>query len=152
MHTQGLLISPFSNLERITRCCHLISIYNSCNLETWHCWPSDSWGQPRGVRRGGGTGHGRGRGRGRAWSQGRGHGKKRPVDKSADQLDKELETYHADAMNISWSSALFNISQKFWHLYKSGLGDYVLRIFFGIVSVCWMVSLFDLCFVVWSLL
>ena len=62
---------------------------------------SASWGQPRDMRRGSGTGRGRGRGRGCAWSQGRGHGKKRPVDKSADQLDRKLETYHADAMNIS---------------------------------------------------
>lgn len=36
----------------------------------------------------------RGRGRGR----GNGQGKKKPVDKSADELDKELDKYHAEAM------------------------------------------------------
>ncbi|KAH9675429.1 THO complex subunit 4D [Citrus sinensis] len=53
-------------------------------------------GQGRGRGRGGGGGGGRGRGRGR----GRGQGKKNPVDKSADDLDKELDNYHAEAMQI----------------------------------------------------
>ncbi|KAL3527459.1 hypothetical protein ACH5RR_012115 [Cinchona calisaya] len=49
----------------------------------------------------GGRGHGRGGGRGRG--RGRGHGRggswrKKAVEKSADQLDKELEDYHVDAM------------------------------------------------------
>ncbi|XP_039015208.1 THO complex subunit 4D-like isoform X1 [Hibiscus syriacus] len=45
----------------------------------------------RNVRGGGGRGRGRGRGR----------GKRKPVEKSADDLDKELENYHAEAMNVS---------------------------------------------------
>ncbi|KAE8704256.1 THO complex subunit 4D [Hibiscus syriacus] len=45
----------------------------------------------RNVRGGGARGRGRGRGR----------GKRKPVDKSADDLDKELENYHAEAMNVS---------------------------------------------------
>lgn len=40
------------------------------------------------------NGRGRPRGRGRA----RARGKKQPLEKSADQLDKELEDYHAEAM------------------------------------------------------
>lgn len=53
-------------------------------------------------RGGSNTGRGgrRGRGRGGAAS-GRGdtqRWRKKPVEKSADQLDKELETYHAEAM------------------------------------------------------
>ncbi|MFS8016468.1 putative chromatin target of PRMT1 protein [Helianthus anomalus] len=47
--------------------------------------------------RGGATLNGRGRGRGRGQSGGRGRGRERKaaVDKSADELDKELENYHA---------------------------------------------------------
>ncbi|KAL4299410.1 hypothetical protein AHAS_Ahas17G0098100 [Arachis hypogaea] len=56
--------------------------------------------QRSGARPKGGTssgrGRARGRGRGRVGRQGR--GKK---EKSAEELDKELETYHAEAMNIS---------------------------------------------------
>ncbi|KAI4307654.1 hypothetical protein L6164_030819 [Bauhinia variegata] len=55
----------------------------------------------RGVGRGG-IGSGRGRGRGsatRARGRGRGRGKKDPLDK--EKLDKDLETYHAEAMNTS---------------------------------------------------
>ncbi|XP_059642632.1 THO complex subunit 4D-like isoform X2 [Cornus florida] len=44
------------------------------------------------------SGRGRGRGRGGVRGQGRGRGGKKPVKVSADDLDKELETYHADAM------------------------------------------------------
>lgn len=49
------------------------------------------------VRNGrGGGGGGRGRGRGQSGGgRGRGRGRKPVVDKSADQLDKELENYHA---------------------------------------------------------
>ncbi|XP_021895955.1 THO complex subunit 4C-like [Carica papaya] len=55
-------------------------------------------GGVRDVRgRAGGRGQGRGRGRGRF----RALGKKKPVEKSADELDKELENYHAEAMNTS---------------------------------------------------
>lgn len=43
----------------------------------------------------------RGRGGGRGRGRGRGRGKKDAVEKSADDLDKELETYHAEAMHIS---------------------------------------------------
>ncbi|XVF87922.1 hypothetical protein PTKIN_Ptkin19aG0007300 [Pterospermum kingtungense] len=50
-------------------------------------------GGMRSGRGGGGAGRGRGRGRGR--------GKKKPMEKSADDLDKELENYHAEAMNVS---------------------------------------------------
>ncbi|XP_038721180.1 THO complex subunit 4D-like [Tripterygium wilfordii] len=55
------------------------------------------------MRNGGGAmrnGRGRGtaRGRGQGWVRGRGRGRKQPVDKSADELDKDLEKYHAEAM------------------------------------------------------
>lgn len=44
-------------------------------------------------------------GRGRANTGGRGNksgrGGKKPVEKSAADLDKDLESYHAEAMNIS---------------------------------------------------
>ncbi|XP_042498759.1 THO complex subunit 4D-like isoform X1 [Macadamia integrifolia] len=54
----------------------------------------------RGVSwRGRGGGRGRGRGRGRGW--GRGRGRKQPVEKSAEELDKELDTYHTEAMQTS---------------------------------------------------
>ncbi|KAF7831105.1 THO complex subunit 4D [Senna tora] len=57
------------------------------------------WGRRGGGRSG--SGSTRGRGRGRARGRGRGRGKRDAVEKSAEQLDKELETYHAEAMNIS---------------------------------------------------
>ncbi|KDP25779.1 hypothetical protein JCGZ_22501 [Jatropha curcas] len=47
-----------------------------------------------GFRSGRGGGRGRGRGRGR----GGGRGRKQPFEKSADELDKDLESYHAEAM------------------------------------------------------
>ncbi|KAH7533788.1 hypothetical protein FEM48_Zijuj04G0169000 [Ziziphus jujuba var. spinosa] len=54
-------------------------------------------------RRGGlGNARGRGRGGGGRGGGGRGgggRGKKKPVEKSAVELDKELDSYHADAMN-----------------------------------------------------
>lgn len=55
------------------------------------------------VNRGSGVRGGRGglrsdRGRGRGQGRGRGRGRRQPVEKSADELDKELENYHADAM------------------------------------------------------
>lgn len=63
-------------------------------------------GQVRGgfTQRGGQV-HGRGRGRGRGHSsfgQGRGRGyvRKGNVEKSAEQLDKELDNYHSGAMNV----------------------------------------------------
>ncbi|KAK1410645.1 hypothetical protein QVD17_37182 [Tagetes erecta] len=43
----------------------------------------------------GGINGGRGRGRGQISGRGRGRGRKPAVDKSADELDKELENYHA---------------------------------------------------------
>ncbi|KAJ6832843.1 THO complex subunit 4D-like isoform X1 [Iris pallida] len=49
-----------------------------------------------GFQRGRGRGRGQTRGRG-----GRGRGKRQPVEKSAGDLDKDLETYHAEAMNTS---------------------------------------------------
>lgn len=50
-------------------------------------------------RRGGGVPrNGMRNGRGRAQGRGRGRGKKQPVEKSVDDLDKELESYHAEAM------------------------------------------------------
>lgn len=56
-----------------------------------YCSPSRGGG----GRRNGGRGRGRGGGgRGR----GGGGGKKQPIEKSADELDKELENYHAEAM------------------------------------------------------
>ncbi|KAI5559444.1 hypothetical protein BDE02_17G110200 [Populus trichocarpa] len=53
-----------------------------------------------GTRNGRGQAPGRGRapGRGQAPGRGRGRGKKQPVEKSVDELDKELESYHAEAM------------------------------------------------------
>ncbi|CAH8365776.1 unnamed protein product [Eruca vesicaria subsp. sativa] len=58
--------------------------------------------QHRGMRGGrGGFRGGKGRGGGsRGRGGGRGNGKK-PVEKSAADLDKDLESYHADAMNTS---------------------------------------------------
>ncbi|KAK0595733.1 hypothetical protein LWI29_009496 [Acer saccharum] len=55
-----------------------------------------------GMRNGGGSGRGRSRGRGRGRGSsigggGRDNGKK-GVEKSADELDKELDKYHAEAM------------------------------------------------------
>lgn len=47
-----------------------------------------------GPRNGMRSGRGRAQGRGR----GRGRGKKQPAEKSVDDLDKELESYHAEAM------------------------------------------------------
>lgn len=60
---------------------------------------------PGQTRRGGGGGvrgmrNGRGRARGGRVG-GRGSWKKKPVEKSAVDLDKELENYHAEAMNVS---------------------------------------------------
>ncbi|GKV47069.1 hypothetical protein SLEP1_g54006 [Rubroshorea leprosula] len=49
-------------------------------------------------RGGGGMRNSRGGARGRG---GRGRGMKKPADKSADELDKELDNYHAGAMNVS---------------------------------------------------
>ncbi|CAB4304163.1 unnamed protein product [Prunus armeniaca] len=46
-----------------------------------------------GIRNGRGQPRGSGRGRGRG-----GPGRKKPIDKSVDELDKELDSYHADAM------------------------------------------------------
>ncbi|XWS27653.1 hypothetical protein CRYUN_Cryun26dG0136900 [Craigia yunnanensis] len=40
-------------------------------------------------------------GRGGARGRGRGRGRKKPMVKSADDLDKELENYHAEAMNVT---------------------------------------------------
>ncbi|CAE6201829.1 unnamed protein product [Arabidopsis arenosa] len=57
--------------------------------------------QQGGMRGGRGGFRGRGRGGGgRGRGGGRGNGKK-PVEKSAADLDKDLESYHADAMNTS---------------------------------------------------
>ncbi|KAI7745297.1 hypothetical protein M8C21_017218 [Ambrosia artemisiifolia] len=47
------------------------------------------------MRGGIGGGRGRVRGRGQSSGRGRGRGRKPAVDKSADELDKELENYHA---------------------------------------------------------
>ncbi|XWS10507.1 hypothetical protein CRYUN_Cryun39dG0085300 [Craigia yunnanensis] len=49
------------------------------------------------TRRGGMSG----RGGARRGGRGRGRGRRKPMDKSADDLDKELENYHAEAMNVS---------------------------------------------------
>jgi len=67
------------------------------NLISFH-----SWGRRGGTRSGNGRGRGAGgRGRGNGRGGGRGRGRKDGVEKSAEELDKELETYHAEAMNIS---------------------------------------------------
>ncbi|KAL1365378.1 hypothetical protein HN51_013414 [Arachis hypogaea] len=55
------------------------------------------WGHRGGPPR---SGNGRGRGRGRGRAGVRGRGKKDAVEKSVEQLDKELENYHADAMQF----------------------------------------------------
>lgn len=47
------------------------------------------------------AGRGRGGGRGRGRGRGYGIGKKQPIEKSVGQLDKELESYHAEAMHTS---------------------------------------------------
>ncbi|OEL25851.1 THO complex subunit 4D, partial [Dichanthelium oligosanthes] len=63
-------------------------------------------GQLRGgfTQRGGGRVRGRGRGRGRnSFGQGRGRGsyvRKGNVEKSAQQLDEELDNYHSGSMNV----------------------------------------------------
>ncbi|KAH7655971.1 THO complex subunit 4 protein [Dioscorea alata] len=57
-------------------------------------------GWSRGAYRGRGRGNGSWRGRG-GRGFGRGLERKQPVEKSAAQLDKELDSYHADAMNTS---------------------------------------------------
>ena len=57
-------------------------------------------GRGRGRGRGG-RGRGRGGGGGGSSSGGGGRGKKKPIDKSADDLDKELDNYHAEAMQTS---------------------------------------------------
>lgn len=51
-----------------------------------------------GLRNGRGRGRGQGQGQGQGRGRGRGRGKKQPFVKSADDLDKELENYHAEAM------------------------------------------------------
>nr|CAD1826723.1 unnamed protein product [Ananas comosus var. bracteatus] len=56
-------------------------------------WNRGGFQRGRGRARGSGFQRGRGRGHGR--------GRKQTVEKSAEQLDKELDNYHADAMNTS---------------------------------------------------
>ncbi|KAF3780298.1 THO complex subunit 4D [Nymphaea thermarum] len=56
-------------------------------------------GRGRGQSRGG-WGRGRGRGRGNAAARG-GRGRRQLQDKSVDDLDKELEEYHAEAMQTN---------------------------------------------------
>lgn len=60
------------------------------------------WKRSSFAQRGGGQGRGRGRGRSfvRGRGRGRGYGWKGPVEKSAEQLDKELDSYHSGAMNV----------------------------------------------------
>ncbi|KAM1601324.1 hypothetical protein ACFX13_026192 [Malus domestica] len=65
----------------------------------------------RGKPRGNGSGSGRGRGRGRG-----GEGRKKPVEKSVDELDKELDSYHADNMQgYRLISAWMMFSNAFHH-------------------------------------
>jgi len=54
-------------------------------------------GRGFGGRRGGGNTF---RGRGRGWGAGRGRGRVPVEEKSAEDLDAELETYHAEAMQM----------------------------------------------------
>jgi hypothetical protein len=54
-------------------------------------------GGPRNGMRNG-RGRGRAQGQGQGQGRGRGRGKKQPAEKSVDDLDKELESYHAEAM------------------------------------------------------
>lgn len=51
-----------------------------------------------GMRNDRARGHERGRGGGRSGGRGRGRGKKSTVELSADKLNKELDNYHAEAM------------------------------------------------------
>ncbi|GAB2299127.1 hypothetical protein Dimus_033199 [Dionaea muscipula] len=46
------------------------------------------------------NGQGQGRNRGQGGGRGRGQGKKKRTEKSAAELDKELDKYHAEAMQI----------------------------------------------------
>uniref|UniRef100_A0A0A9CPG3 RRM domain-containing protein n=1 Tax=Arundo donax TaxID=35708 RepID=A0A0A9CPG3_ARUDO len=63
--------------------------------------PGNRWNRGA-FQAGGGRGRGRAqfqaRGRGRGQFQGRGRGRGRKPEKTADELDKDLESYHADAM------------------------------------------------------
>ncbi|VAI72767.1 unnamed protein product [Triticum turgidum subsp. durum] len=61
------------------------------------------WKRNNGFAQRGGSVRGRGRGRGRStFGRGRGRGVyvRKGLVKSADQLDKELDTYHSGAMNV----------------------------------------------------
>ncbi|CAA2968787.1 THO complex subunit 4A-like [Olea europaea subsp. europaea] len=55
----------------------------------------------REQRRGGGFGNSRGGGRGRGFGRGRGQGRGRGEKVSAEDLDADLEKYHADAMETN---------------------------------------------------
>ncbi|KAL9246225.1 hypothetical protein vseg_019787 [Gypsophila vaccaria] len=57
-------------------------------------------GRAQNQGRGMGTGIARGQGQHRGRGRGRGQGRGKKQDKSAEELDKELETYHAEGMNI----------------------------------------------------
>lgn len=70
----------------------------SCSTQNRQGGPRNTGGRGRGGGRGQGRARGRGQGRGLGQGQGRGQGKKKAVDKSAQQLDKELENYHAESM------------------------------------------------------
>ncbi|KAH0983582.1 hypothetical protein GBA52_010759 [Prunus armeniaca] len=59
-----------------------------------------------GIRNGRGQPRGSGRGRGRG-----GPGRKKPIDKSVDELDKELDSYHADAMQSYFPMDISSFSQ-----------------------------------------
>lgn len=59
------------------------------------------WLWNREQRRGGGFGNSRGGGRGRGFGRGRGQGRGRGEKVSAEDLDADLEKYHADAMETN---------------------------------------------------
>lgn len=63
--------------------------------------PQRGRGRGRGSTRGRGRGAGAVRGRGAGAARGRGRGMKLRVKKSAEELDKELDKYHAEGMNTS---------------------------------------------------
>ncbi len=79
----------------------LIVIALPCT-DVWRHDVTSRWKRNNFAQRGG-QGRGRGRGRnnfGRGRGRGRGYVRKGPVEKSAEQLDKELDSYHSGAMNV----------------------------------------------------
>lgn len=75
------------------------SVLSSSHIILFICGSQQN--QQGGVKGGRGGFRGRGRGAGGGRGNKSGRGGKKPVEKSAADLDKDLESYHAEAMNIS---------------------------------------------------